>query len=107
MKLRLLPSLSLLLLVLPASLAQPTAEDIFHKGAQLYLDGITNASGVMNPTNHMLASQVVSNGLLTFPKNPYLTNLWELLNRHQQQQQNKSDQQKKDDQKKDSQQQEK
>ena len=96
MRLRLLLSLSLLLLARQLSLAQlAPADDFFHGGAQLY---ITN--------NIPQAKEVVAQGRKLYPDDEKLKKLEELLNQKQQQQnqqqqqspnyqQQKSDEQKK------------
>ena len=79
-----------------------TPADFFHMGVTNYCR-----------TNIVQARKDVTNGLALYPNNPWLTNLWELLNRSeqqqkQQQQQNKDkdkDQESKDQQSKDQQQQ--
>lgn len=80
MPLRLLLSLSLLLLTVPAACAQ-TAEDFFHSGAMFYLSN-----------NIPLAKQQVTNGLALFPDNIPLKKLEELLNQKQQSQQQQQQQ---------------
>lgn len=93
MRLRILPSLSLSLLLLAwsdvrAQLAP--ADDYFHGGAQFYLSN-----------NIPAALQTVTNGLERFPNDEKLRKLYELLN---QQQQDQQDQQQQDQQKQDQQQ---
>lgn len=83
--------------MLPAWSVTPaqTPADFFHMGATNYCR-----------TNLVQARKDVTNGLALYPNNPWLTNLWELLNRkeQQQQQQNKDkDQDSKDQQSKDQQ----
>jgi len=84
-------------------MALPPAQspvDYFHMGVTNYCR-----------TNYAQARKDVTNGLVLYPNNPWLTNLWELLNRseQQQQQQNKDkqedskDQESKDQQKQDQQ----
>src|SRR6185503_18934205 len=92
MPLRLLLSLSLLLLALPATLAQ-TAEDFFHGGAMFYLSN-----------NIPKAKEEVASGLKLFPDDMKLKKLEELLNQQQQSQSNQQQQQQeqKDQEKKDS-----
>ena len=83
--------------MLPAWSVTPaqTPADFFHMGATNFCR-----------TNLVQARKDVTNGLALYPNNPWLTNLWELLNRkeQQQQQQNKDkDQDSKDQQSKDQQ----
>ena len=47
-------------------------------------------------TNLVQARKDVTNGLVLYPNNPWLTNLWELLNRKDQQQQQQNKDQDKD-----------
>jgi len=85
MKLRLLLSLSLVLLAWPAAYGQ-TANDYFHSGAVNYLSN-----------NVAKALEVVTNGLALFPDDIKLKKLEELLkqqSQQQQQQQQKDEQQK-------------
>lgn len=88
MKSQILISLSLLLLGIFATNAQPTqsAGDFFHGGALHYLSN-----------NIPAALQVVTNGLQQFPNDEKLKKLHELLNQQQQQQsqQNQQNQQQK------------
>lgn len=85
MALRLLLSLSLLLLALTAARAQ-TADDFFHGGAMFYLSN-----------NIPKAKEVVATGLKNFPDDIKLNKLEELLNQQQQsQQQQKQEQQEKE-----------
>ena len=74
MRLRLLISLSLLLLAVPTARAQ-TADDYFNSGAQLYISN-----------NIPAALERTENGLKLYPDNVKLKKLEELL-KHQQQQQ--------------------
>ena len=74
MKLRLLPSLSLLVLPLAARGAQP-ADDFFHSGAQFYLSN--NVPG---------AIEQVDKGLKLYPDDVKLKKLEELLKKQNQQQ---------------------
>jgi outer membrane biosynthesis protein TonB len=91
--LSLLLSLSLLAPALALPPAQ-TPEDYFHMGVTNYCR-----------TNIVQARKDVTNGLVLYPNNPWLTNLWELLKQQQQQNKNKDkdskDQQSKDQQKQD------
>ena len=89
MRLRIPVSLSLLLLGVQMSSAQ-LAEEFFHRGAQLYLSNRTD-----------IAKTEVESGLRTYPNDPKLMKLAELLK--QQQQQNKDDQKQQDQQKQDQQ----
>ena len=94
MRLRILPSLSLSLLLLawPDVRAQLVpADDYFHGGAQFYLSN-----------NIPAALQTVTNGLEQFPNDEKLGKLYELLN--QQQQRNQQDQEQQDQQQQDQQQ---
>ncbi len=96
-------TLSLLLTAVAMAGAQ-TPADFFHMGVTNYCR-----------TKLVQARKDVTNGLALYPTNPWLTNLWELLNQkeqQQQQQQNKDkdkekDQESKDQQSKDQQQQQK
>lgn len=81
MPLRLLLSLSLLLLALPAVRAQ-TADDFFHGGAMFYLSN-----------NIPKAKEEVAAGLKLFPDDIKLKKLEELLNQQQQSQSNQQQQQ--------------
>jgi len=92
MQLRILVSLSLLLLVRQAVCAQP-ADEFFHSGAQSYLSN-----------NVAKAREEVDNGLKLYPDDLKLKKLDELL-KQQSQSQSKDDQQKQDQEKKDQQQQ--
>jgi Ca-activated chloride channel homolog len=81
---RLLPSLSLLLLALPAAQAQQkTADDFFHGGAMGYLSN-----------NIPAALQEVTNGRAYYPDDVKLKKLEELLKQQQQQQQQQNQDQK-------------
>lgn len=75
-----------------------TPADFFHMGVTNYCR-----------TNIAQARKDVTNGLTLYPNNPWLTNLWELLNQREQQQQQQKQQDKdkesKDQQSKDQQQQ--
>ena len=77
-----------------------TPADFFHMGVTNYCR-----------TNIVQARKDVTNGLALYPNNPWLTNLWELLNRSEQQQKQQpnkdkdKDQESKDQQSKDQQQQ--
>src|SRR5512134_155990 len=95
-------SLSLLMSAWPLPPAQ-TPADYFHMGVTNYCR-----------TNIAQARKDVTNGLTLYPNNPWLTNLWELLNRSEQQQKQQQedkdkdkdkDQESKDQQSKDQQQQ--
>lgn len=62
-----------------------TPADFFHMGVTNYCR-----------TNIAQARKDVTNGLTLYPNNPWLTNLWELLNRSEQQQKQQQQQQNKD-----------
>src|SRR5262249_30312320 len=62
-----------------------TPADFFHMGVTNYCQ-----------TNYTQARKDVTNGLTLYPNNPWLTNLWELLNRKEQQQQQQQKQQNQD-----------
>ncbi len=91
-----------LLLTAVAMAGAQTPADFFHMGVTNYCR-----------TNIAQARKDVTNGLALYPNNPWLTNLWELLNRKEQQQQKQQnqdkdkdkDQESKDQQSKDQQQQ--
>jgi outer membrane biosynthesis protein TonB len=88
-------SISLMLLAGAVSLRAQSAEMFFIAGGTNYLR-----------TNVDEAKRFVTNGLARYPGDPKLTNLWELLNRNQQQQSQNNqdqDQQKQDQQKQDQQ----
>jgi outer membrane biosynthesis protein TonB len=74
-------------LLTPAFAMQPsrTPEDFFHMGVTNYCR-----------TNIAQARKDVTNGLTLYPNNPWLTNLWELLNQKEQQQQQQQQNQDKD-----------
>ena len=92
MKLRLLLSLSLLLLASVVARAQ-SADDFFHDGAVNYLSN-----------NIPMALEVVTNGRAIYPENIKLKKLEELLKQqNQSQQQQQKDEQQKQDEKKDQQ----
>ena len=91
MRLRILVSLSLLLLAGQAVCAQP-ADEFFHSGAQSYLSN-----------NVAKAREEVDNGLKLYPEDLKLKKLDELL-KQQSQSQSKNDQQKQNQEKKDQQQ---
>jgi hypothetical protein len=80
MKLLILASLSLLCLTAPVAGQVQSVENFFVTGATNYLQ-----------TNIDQAKKVVSNGLALYPNDRKLTNLWALLNRHQEQQQQQQD----------------